>query len=140
MIHGNGPTNNPETNALFEELRRDTLENFTLPNDQLHPECVDGRTVKCKSENNRVTSLAVAMRKFNRSKLADPVVSEFEKEKAERARRVQMYSQQMTDTPDGVQPPEGGIDFDVNDNRLYRKQLEFCAAAVRSGTMNFDNE
>lgn len=145
MIHGNGPTCNPETNILFEELRQDTLNNFTMPNSTLYPECVDQRTVRCQAEHNRVTSLAVALRKYHRSPLAGPVVTKHEKEKAERARRVEIMRQKLEDAEVMARmfdDKEAEIDLTIepDDDKLYRKQLEFCAAATRAGWMTFDDE
>lgn len=127
-------TGNPETDALFVELREDTLANFTLPNDLLHDGLADKRTARCKSANNRVTSLAFALKRYEEQN--DTTPSAHEIEKAEKLRRITAMRARLESQGEESEPE---LCDEIDEDLLYRKQLAFCAYAVRAGWMRFDD-
>lgn len=129
-------TGNPETDAMFVELAQLTRECLDVPNCLLPPEYVNGVSERNSDPNQRRTSLEFI---HTRHKKLNKGPSQHEIDKAERARRVAMYAQQVVETGDGTQPPEGGFDYDVDESRQYENELKFCAFAVRAGAMEFED-
>lgn len=116
-------TGNPETDQMFVELAQLTRESLDISNDLLPEEYRDNRSKR--------TSLEFIHR---RERKLNPGPSKAALEKAERARRVQLMAAKYEN--------EGEVDLTVepDEDKLYRRELDFCAAAVRAGWMSFDEE
>ena len=123
-------TGNPETDQMFVELSKAVRESFEISNDLLPPHYRNN-----VSKHTSLQFLHTRTRKLN------PGPSQHELDKAERARRVEImtdkYSWEQMKA-DGEENFEFDLTISPNEYKLYQKQLEFCAAAVRAGTMNFD--
>ena len=127
----NGPTNNPETNALFAEYAKAIRESFDLDNDTIPAEYRDNRSKR--------TSLDFIERRHKKLN-SGPTAHEIEK--AEKARRVEQYAAQleMRDVPGSEPELVTPFEYDVDEDKQYRAELQFCAGAVRAGWMTFEDE
>jgi hypothetical protein len=120
-------TGNPTTDAMFVELAKLTRECIDVPNEYLPSWLRDDRS--------KTTSLQYIHTHYE--DLFEKPASEHAKLKAEKARRVAAYAAQWGDSaPDA----EVEIQYEVDENLLYNRELNFCAAAVRAGWMEFDDE
>ena len=115
---------NPETQQLFDALARNTREMIEVPNEclplEFHNLRDGGRSLQ------ELEDMMVAK---------EETESEFQKVKAEKARRIEILRQQWEENPDSP------LDYNEDDAKLYENQLAFAGAMIKAGVMEeFDEE
>lgn len=124
------PTCNPETNKMFAELAQAVRESFDYPNAMI-------QNPNLRDDRSKTTSLQYIHKHYE---------AEFEREtehaklKAEKARRVAAYAAQLEIDPNDPNEAVTPFEYEVDERKLNNKQLDFCAAAVGAGWMEFDDE
>lgn len=115
--------NNPETQAIYDELCRETREMIEVPNELLPVEFHNlrdgGRSLQ------ELEDMMVAK---------EETESEFQKVKAEKARRIEVLRKQWEENPDSP------LDYDEDEGKLYNNQLAFVGAMVKAGVIEVDDK
>jgi hypothetical protein len=109
---------NPETQALFDALARNTREMIVVPNSWLPEEY----------HNNRDGGRSL-------QELSDMATVKMETEtqhqklKREKSERAENYRKQWENS-------ETPLDYDEDSDKLYRNQLTFVGVMIKTGVMN----
>ena len=114
---------NPETQQLFDDLARNTREMIEVPNSWL-PECY---------QNHRDGGRTLQELEDMYQRDVEPKIQR-NMEKVAKAARVEMYRQQWEANPDSP------LTYDVDEDRLYEKQLTFVGAMVQAGVIEIDDK
>lgn len=122
--------NNPETQAIFDALVIATREMIEVPNELLPTEYHNlrdgGRSLQ---ELEDMVSAKM------------DTESEHQKDKKEKARRTEIYRQQVEQLGEvnwQTQNPEFELDYEPESDKLYKNQLTFVGAMVKEGLIDLD--
>lgn len=137
---------NATTTQMLADLRSATLDAFFVPNTCEHPEDVNvfgpSRELEVLPEefqNHRDGGRTLAELDAMCEK-RDATQSQHEIDKAERMRRAELYRQQVEQQDVAFRTGEEqvSIDYDEDNDRLYRKQLVAVASMVNGGMIEAD--
>jgi hypothetical protein len=109
--------NNPETQAIYDAMIQNTHELFTVPNSML-PEAYHN-----KRDGGRTLENLNSLHAKKTEESAHVV------EKREKAERVKQYREQyetLGEVNHQTQNPDFSIDYKVDEDRLYAKQIRFA--------------
>jgi hypothetical protein len=109
--------NNPETQAIYDAMIQNTRELFTVPNSML-PEAYHN-----KRDGGRTLENLNSLHAKKTEESAHVV------EKREKAERVKQYREQydnLGEVNHQTQNPDFSIDYKVDEDRLYAKQIRFA--------------
>lgn len=109
--------NNPETQAIYDAMIQNTRELFTIPNSMLPEEYHNKRDGGRTLEN---------LNSLHAKKTEE---SAYVVEKREKAERVKQYREQyetLGEVNHQTQNPDFSIDYKVDEDRLYAKQIRFA--------------
>jgi len=121
---------NPETQQLFDDLQRATREMIEVPNELL-PERYHNLRDGGRSLQELEDMIAAE----------EDTLSEHQKEKQEKARRVEIYRQQVEQLGEvnwQFENPEFELDYEPESDKLYKNQLTFVGAMVKEGLIDLD--
>ena len=122
-------TGNPQTDKLFNELDQAILDVLDVP---------EGYFADTNLNDNRSKTTSLRYANDHYTNDYEKPISEAKKIKAEKIRRVELYTKQIGDATDGN--CEGEIEYDVNEHLQNNAFLRFAAAAVKSGLITFEEE
>lgn len=106
----------------LKNLRKATYDCFEIDNRFIPDACVDKRGLK-----QGRTSLAFVRR---RARKAGLIQSEYQELKETKRKNVEAYRRQLEEN--------GSFEYNENELELYKKQLAFVSAGVRSGMIELD--
>lgn len=117
---------NPHTRrdmvAAVKECYEAMLEAIEIPNSMLADEYQNKTQKNSDGESEMFQPLSVIIERLEREEAANVVtVSEHEQLKAITTARVNIYAEEFDKT--------GSFEFDVDEDRLYRRQVEFAKYA-----------
>ncbi len=121
---------NPETQQLFDDLQRATREMIEVPNEML----------PTQYQNLRDGGRSLQELEDMMAAEAD-TLSEHQKEKQEKARRVEIYREQVEQLGEvnwQFENPEFELDYEPESDKLYKNQLTFVGAMVKEGLIDLD--
>lgn len=121
---------NPATGRMFDELAQLIRETIEIPNAML-PE--DMRNERDGGRSLEELELIIAQR--------EDTLSEHQKEKQEKARRVEIYRKQVEQLGEvnwQFENPEFELDYEPESDKLYNNQLAFVGAMVKEGLIDLD--
>lgn len=122
--------NNPETQAIFDALQQATREMIEVPNELL----------PVQYHNLRDGGRSLQELEDMMASEAD-TLSDHQKEKEEKARRIEIYRQQVEQLGEvnwQTQNPEFELDYEPESDKLYKNQLTFVGAMVKEGLIDLD--